>query len=107
MSSGAVTGTISKQSHKMINLLKNKYQKHHSLPKFIAPHTMYHGDIYIHDVEQVRHKFRTLKEHGADHLQILTDYDSTLTKDRHVDGRRASTSFRALQDSRFVPEIIK
>jgi HAD superfamily hydrolase (TIGR01544 family) len=40
-------------------------------------------------------------------VQILTDYDMTLTKERYLDGRKADSAFRTIQDSRFVPEDIK
>lgn len=48
-----------------------------------------------------------LRRVGPEHLQVLTDYDQTLTKERYLDGKRADSSFKALQDSRYIPNEIK
>jgi Pyrimidine 5'-nucleotidase (UMPH-1) len=37
----------------------------------------------------------------------MTDFDQTLTKLNYVDGRKADSSFKAIQDSTFIPESIK
>ena len=52
-------------------------------------------------------KLSKIKSEGPQHLQILTDYDHTLTRERFLDGKKADSAFRALQDSRFVPESVK
>ena len=37
----------------------------------------------------------------------MTDFDQTLTKLYYLDNRKADSSFRAIQDSTFIPEDVK
>eukprot|EP00347_Sterkiella_histriomuscorum_P009143 403342355 len=94
------------KSKRIQHIIKNKF-KQDQIPKLIAPYTLPHGTLLIPNEERLALKLKKLKEDGCDNVQILTDYDSTLTTHKHLDGRKAATSFRALQDSRFVPDHIR
>lgn len=44
---------------------------------------------------------------GCENFQIMTDFDQTLTKFFYLDNRKADSSFKAIQDSGFMPEEVK
>lgn len=48
-----------------------------------------------------------MKKHGSQNFQIMTDFDQTLTKMGYVDGLKADSSFKAIQDSTYIPEKVK
>ena len=76
-------------------------------PKATIKHLSSHGKLLIRDPKEVREKVTEIAKMGHDHLQILTDFDMTLTKAGHIDGRSADSSFKALQDSVFIPQHAK
>ncbi|TNV81255.1 hypothetical protein FGO68_gene15065 [Halteria grandinella] len=103
-------------SHSLLDLFRHLSKQKGAIRNFIAPapcpvlknfHISDHGDIHIRDCQEVAHKIREIKRQGSQNFQILTDYDQTLTKTGYVDGKKADSSFKALQDSTFIPHEIK
>jgi len=68
---------------------------------------MSHGRVLIADPVTVKEKIRRIVGEGPDHLQVMTDFDQTLTKHHYTDGKKADSSFRAIQDSVYIPESVK
>jgi len=61
----------------------------------------------VRDPVSLRAKLNALKSSGVSNLQILSDFDMTITKEILGDGRKADSIFKAIQDSRFMtPEIV-
>ena len=83
-----------------------------SLPKdtlrsFIAPPDFATESLIIPDPVSLKAKLHAIKSAGPANLQILTDYDMTLTKAFFTDGRKAESSFRALSESKLVPDAMR
>ncbi|TNV77402.1 hypothetical protein FGO68_gene11395 [Halteria grandinella] len=87
-----------------------------AIRNFIAPapcpilknfHITDHGHIHMKDCDELAQKIQHIKLHGPKSLQIMTDYDKTLTKMRFIDGKYADTSFKALQESAFITKEVK
>lgn len=103
-------------SNTLLDLFRSLSKQRGAIRNFIAPapchivknfHISDHGDIHIRDCKEVARKIHEIRRQGSSNLQIMTDYDQTLTKLKHVDGKKADSSFKALQDSEFVPDEVR
>lgn len=65
-------------------------------PSLTAPH------VRIADEEAVYRTIRGILENGPDCLQVVTDFDMTLTK-QHIDGRKVLTSFGIFSRCKQLP----
>lgn len=63
--------------------------------------------ILISDHSVLEDKLQNIKAMGAHNLQVLSDFDYTLTKEIHPDGGRANSSFAAIQDSSILNEEVR
>lgn len=63
--------------------------------------------MYIKDEQLLAEKLLAIRTHGADNFQILTDFDETLTKERYVDGTKADSAFKAIQESSLLTDEIR
>ena len=61
-------------------------------------------EVYIKDLEGLKKKLAIFRKDGKEKLQILTDFDYTLTKKMTFDGQKADNSFKALENNEIIGE---
>mmetsp|Transcript_34435 Transcript_34435/g.39821 ORF Transcript_34435/g.39821 Transcript_34435/m.39821 type:complete len:256 (-) Transcript_34435:257-1024(-) len=60
-------------------------------------------EVYVKDREGLFHKLKQFFKDGIDALQLIADFDQTLTRAK-VDGKNASSTFCVLHESEYVSE---
>ncbi|CAH8458074.1 unnamed protein product [Heterobilharzia americana] len=72
-----ITVTIVNTSQMTVSKLVNQFLENSSIGSFNSP------TVYIKNIQVVRQKLETLINSGRDKLEIVTDFDRTLSKYRH------------------------
>ncbi|KAK0081233.1 hypothetical protein PV325_012540 [Microctonus aethiopoides] len=68
--------------------------------------TLNRPNVYMRDKDDVMKKIAKIRNDGCQKLQVVSDFDRTLTK-QHVDGRQVLSSFGIFFKSSQIPESMK
>ncbi len=60
-------------------------------------------NIYISNKEELEKKIEKIKKDGAEKLQVVSDFDKTLTKSK-IDGQKVSSVISILRDEKYLTE---
>ncbi|XP_034939841.1 7-methylguanosine phosphate-specific 5'-nucleotidase [Chelonus insularis] len=70
------------------------------------PECLNRENVYIRNKDDVLRKIKKIQEDGPEKLQVVTDFDRTVTK-QHVDGKDVLSSFGIFFRSQKIPETLK
>ena len=65
------------------------------------------GKIFIRDPQQLSNKLRRIKRAGTHNLQLVTDFDHTLTKATYSENKQGDTTFKTVHTWQGTPEHIR